>query len=221
MKAIEQTPTYLPEVEANPQPSPYVDLINVTKAAGREYWQIWNLFAFRPEVTSHLASFTEGVMRSPAPISGALRELIAAYTSWTNDCQFCWRSHAAVAAEMLGSEELVRSVLNDLESSPLPESEKALMRFARKMTTDLPEMNEKDVAQLRDAGWNDEAIYYTILVVSLFNFYNRWITSSGVHPVSEEAHRLHGKRLALSGYEPRNRLAGIQETTTSPAENQK
>ena len=56
-------------------------------------------------------------MRSPAPISGALRELIAAYTSWTNDCQFCWRSHAAVAAEMLGSEELVRSVLNDLESS--------------------------------------------------------------------------------------------------------
>ena len=102
LKAIEQTPTYLPEVEANPQPSPYADLINVTKAAGREYWQIWNLFAFRPEVTSHLASFTEGVMRSPAPISGALRELIAAYTSWTNDCQFCWRSHAAVAAEMLG-----------------------------------------------------------------------------------------------------------------------
>ena len=49
-----------------------------------------------------------------------------------------------------GSEELVRSVLNDLESSPLPESEKALMRFARKMTKDLPEMNEKDVAQLRD-----------------------------------------------------------------------
>lgn len=221
MKAIEQTPTYLPEVESNPQPSPYADLINVTKAAGREYWQIWNLFAFRPEVTSHLASFTEGVMRSPAPISSALRELIAAYTSWTNDCQFCWRSHAAVAAEMLGSEELVRSVLNDIESSPLPEPEKALMRFARKMTTDLPEMNEKDVAQLRDAGWNDEAIYYTILVVSLFNFYNRWITSSGVHPVSEEAHRLHGKRLALSGYEPKNRLAGIRETTTSPAEHQK
>lgn len=210
MSVIEQIPTYLPEVEANPRPSPYADLINVTKAAGRECWQIWNLFAFRPEVTSHLASFTEGVMRSPAPISGALRELIAAYTSWTNDCQFCWHSHAAVAAEMLGSEELVRSVLNDLESSPLPESEKALMRFARKMTKDLPAMNEQDVAQLRDLGWNDEAIYYTILVVSLFNFYNRWITSSGVHPVSDEAHRLHGKRLALSGYEPKNRLAGIQ-----------
>ncbi len=217
MNNTEQIPTYLPGVEANPQPSPYADLIRVTRAAGREYWQIWSLFAFRPEVTSHLASFTEGVMRSPAPISGGLRELIAAYTSWTNDCEFCWRSHAAVAAEMLGSEQLVHSVLNDLESSPLPEPEKALMRFAARITKHLPDMIEQDVVELRDLGWTDEAIYYTILVVSLFNFYNRWITTSGVHPVSEEAHRLHGRRLAISGYEPSKRLAGIQESYAKPA----
>src|SRR5271169_3097219 len=134
MKAIEQTPTYLPEVEANPQPSPYADLIRIAKDSGREPWQIWHLFAFRPEVTSHLASFTEGVMRAPAPISPGLRELIAAYTSYTNECQFCWRSHAAVAAELLGSEELVSRVLDDLESAPLMETEKALLRFAYKMT---------------------------------------------------------------------------------------
>ncbi|MFP5249937.1 MAG: carboxymuconolactone decarboxylase family protein [Acidobacteriota bacterium] len=134
MKATEQTPTWLPDVEAHPQPSPYADLIRMAKAVGREHWQIWNLFAFRPEVTQHLASFTEGVMRSPAPVSAGLRELIAAYTSYANRCEFCWRSHAAVAAELLGSEELVQSVLDDLESAPLPEAEKALLRFARKMT---------------------------------------------------------------------------------------
>jgi hypothetical protein len=110
---------------------------------------------------------------------------------------------------MLGSEELVRSVLHDLESSPLPEAEKALMRFARKVTKQLPEMNEGDVAALRELGWNDETIYYTIMVVALFNFYNRWVTTSGVHPVSDEVHRMQAKRLALSGYEPKNRLAGI------------
>lgn len=212
MKTIEQPPIYLPDVEANPQPSLYADLIRVAKDSGREHWQIWHLFAFRPEVTSHLASFTEGVMRGPSPISGGLRELIAAYTSWTNECEFCWRSHAAVAAEMLGSEELVRSVLDNVESSPLPEAEKALMRFARKMTKHLPEMADSDVAALRGLGWSDETIYYTIMVVALFNFYNRWVTTSGVHPVSDEVHRMHGKRLALSGYEPKNRLAGIRES---------
>lgn len=212
MKTVEQAPMWLPVVEANPQPSPYADLIRRSQSAGKEHWQIWNLFAFRPEVTGHLASFTESVMRSPAPISGALRELIAAYTSRVNECEFCWRSHAAVAAEMLGSEELVRQVLDDLELSPLPEPEKALMRFAHKMTRELPQMDEADIARLRELAWSDEAIYFTILVVALFNFYNRWVTTSGVHPVSPEIHRLHGRRLALSGYEPKNRLAGIQAT---------
>lgn len=210
MKVNEQAPIFLPDVEANPQPSPYASMIEASITAGREPWQIWHLFAFRPEITSHLASFTEGVMRAPAPISAGLRELIAAYTSYTNECQFCWRSHAAVAAELLGSEDLVKSVLEDLESAPLMEPEKALLRFAWKMTKALPEMTEADVEQLRDLGWDDEAIYYTILVVSLFNFYNRWVTTSGVHPVSDEIHRLHGKRLAQSGYEPKTRLASMQ-----------
>jgi len=209
LKVSEQEPIFLPAVEANPQPSPYASMIEASRAAGREPWQIWHLFAFRPEVTSHLASFTEGVMRAPAPISPGLRELIAAYTSYTNECQFCWRSHAAVASELLGSEELVSRVLDDLESAPLMETEKALLRFAYKMTKHLPEMVEADVEQLRELGWGDEAIYYTILVVSLFNFYNRWVTTSGVHPVSDEIHRLHGKRLALSGYEPKTRLASM------------
>lgn len=210
MKDLEQAPTWLPEVEANPQPSPYAELIRVAHEGNKEVWQIWNLFAFRPEFTTHLASFTEGVMRAPAPVSSGLRELIAAYTSWTNQCEFCWRSHAAMAAELLGSENLVDNVLRDLEGSPLPEQEKALLRFARKITLRLPDMREDDIAELRDLGWNDEAIYFTISVVALFNFYNRWVTTSGVHAVSEEAHRFHGKRVAHSGYEPKNRLAGIQ-----------
>ena len=207
---------WLPDVEANAQPSPYAELIRMTRSTGRERWQIWHLFAFRPEVTSHLASFTEGVMRGPAPISGGLRELIATYTSWMNQCEFCWRSHAAIAAEMLGSEELVREVLEDLGSSSLPDAEKALMRFARKITKNLPEMGETDIAELRALGWNDEAIYFTIMVVGLFNFYNRWVTTSGVHPVSEESHRTHGKRIAGNGYDPKNRLAGV--STSSPAQ---
>jgi hypothetical protein len=31
-----------------------------------------------------------------------------------------------------------------------------------------------------------------------------------------EAHRLHGKRLAPSGHEPKNRLASIKEANTPP-----
>jgi uncharacterized peroxidase-related enzyme len=136
-----------------------------------------------------------------APISAGLRELIAAYTSYRNDCEFCTKCHAAITAELLGNEESVWSVLRDPERSALPENEKALLRFVAKVTKDLPSITAAASEQLRGVGWSDDAIYYTISVCALFNFYNRWITASGVHAVSHEGHRSRAKVVAQHGYD--------------------
>jgi uncharacterized peroxidase-related enzyme len=193
-------PLYLPEVENNPQPSPYAELIKAAQANGSEYWQIWHLFAFRPEMTVHLGRFTHALMFEPGPISPALRELIAAYTSSLNQCAFCMRSHAAVRAHLLHDEALVQQVLEDLESSALPEDEKVLLRFVRKVTEESFKIAEEDVSALHEAGWDDASIYYAITVSALFNFYNRWISATGVHPVSSENHSLHAAKIARKGY---------------------
>jgi len=202
MERTDQKPIFLPDVQNNPQPSRYLDLIRACQSAGRETWNIWYLLAFRPEATQHLARFTQEILRGPSPLSPALRELIAAYTSYVNECGFCTKAHLAVAAEMFKSEEKVWGVLHDLDTCFLKEEEKALFRFVRKVTKNLPDVTEPDVVALREVGWSDEAIYYTISVCALFNFYNRWITASGVHAVSDEGHRTHGKTLAIKGYDP-------------------
>jgi alkylhydroperoxidase family enzyme len=121
------------------------------------------------------------------------------------------KSHAAVSSELLG-DDLVGSVLRDFETSPLEEGEKALLRFVGQVTKDLPAVTLADIDQLRSAGWNDEAIFYTITVCALFNFYNRWITASGVHAVSDEGHRLHGRVLAQKGYDARLREQHFENT---------
>jgi alkylhydroperoxidase family enzyme len=95
---------------------------------------------------------------------------------------------------------LVESVLEDLESSLLDEKHKVLFRFVDKVNHDSPRITETDMEPLHAAGWDDEAIYFTITVCALFNFYNRWIDASGVHALSDEAHRLGGKRTAANGY---------------------
>jgi uncharacterized peroxidase-related enzyme len=205
MQSVKQEPIYLPDVENNPQPSRYLDLIRTSQSTGRETWNIWYLFAFKPEMTSHLARFTQEAMREPSPLSPGLRELIAAYTSYINECEFCTKAHVAVAAELLGSEDLVWTALRNLDGSSLKEEEKALLRFAGKVTSNLPSITEEDSKTLRALGWRDESIFYTITVSALFNFYNRWITASGVHAVSDEGHRLHGKVLAHKGYDPEQR----------------
>ncbi len=90
-------------------------------------------------------------------------------------------------------------VLKDLESSALPEKEKALFRFVDKVNHDSPKITPEDMQPLYAVGWTDEAIYFAITVCALFNFYNRWIDASGVHALSDEAHRAGGKRSARAG----------------------
>lgn len=100
----------------------------------------------------------------------------------------------------MGSEELVWGVLRDLETSQLDEKHKALFRFVDKVNHDSPRTSPDDMKPLYDNGWDDEAIFFAITVCALFNFYNRWIDSSGVHALSDEAHRSGGKRSAAHGY---------------------
>jgi uncharacterized peroxidase-related enzyme len=191
---------YLPDVESRHQPGVYSTLIAAARARGEEYSKIWDLFAFQQSFTIHMGRFTQGVLREPATISPGLRELIAAFTSSTNECRFCTQAHAFAAAALLGDEALVWAVLRDLERAPLPEKEKQLFRFVRKVTKDLPAIGPEDIATLHQAGWDDEAIYYTITTCALFNFYNRWITATGVPEMSEASHRQQGQALATRGY---------------------
>jgi hypothetical protein len=81
-------PMFLPGVEQNPQPGPYRDLVRMMQEGGAEYPQIWHMFAFLPRATEHLARFTQEIMREEGPLAPGIRELIAAYTSYRNDCPF-------------------------------------------------------------------------------------------------------------------------------------
>ena len=190
---------YIPGVEQNPKPGIYQKVIEATKEKHPEYPKIWDLFAFGQDFTGFLARFTQGVLRTPTSIGEGLRELIAAYTSRLNNCAFCTKAHAAAASELLGSEALVAAVLKDMENSPISEKEKVLLRFVEKVTYNSSEIGRSDMEPLHAVGWDDEAIYFAITTCALFNFYNRWISASGVPPMSDEMHRWQGKLLA-TGY---------------------
>lgn len=79
---------FLPDVENHDESSPWMTAIRLMRGTGKEYPQIWHMFAFLPKATDHLARFTQEILRGPAPISPGIRELIAAYTSYRNDCPF-------------------------------------------------------------------------------------------------------------------------------------
>ena len=91
-------------------------------------------------------------------------------------------------------------MLADADTSPLDDRHKALFRFLDKVNHDSPTMQPADLDRVRAAGWTDEALYVAITVCARFNFYNRWIDATGVHALSEEAHRAGGKRMKTGSY---------------------
>jgi alkylhydroperoxidase family enzyme len=94
----------------------------------------------------------------------------------------------------------VRGVLADPQSSTLDDKHKALFAYIDRVNHDSPRMTATDSAAMRAIGWTDEELWYAITVCPLFNFYNRWIDASGVHVLSDEAHRAGARRSARTGY---------------------
>jgi alkylhydroperoxidase family enzyme len=94
----------------------------------------------------------------------------------------------------------VKEVLHDVATSRLDARHKVLFQFIDRVNHDSRHITADDVAAVRAAGWTDEELYFAITVCALFNFYNRWIDATGVHAMSDEAHRAGGKRMKHGSY---------------------
>lgn len=91
-------------------------------------------------------------------------------------------------------------MLDDLTTAPISEKDRALYAFVKKVNADSVATNDADIETLHKAGWTDEAIYDTITVCALFNFYNVWIDATGVSDMPVIGYEMSGHRLATDGY---------------------
>ena len=90
--------------------------------------------------------------------------------------------------------------MHDPATSRLDDRHKALFHFVDRVNHNSPRITAEETAHVRASGWTDEGLYFAITVCALFNFYNRWIDASGVHAMSDDAHRDGAKRSAAHGY---------------------
>jgi hypothetical protein len=98
---------------------------------------------------------------------------------------------------------LFNVLLSDIDLAPVEDHIKPILRYARKLTLSPARITEADAAAVYEAGWGDDALYSTVLVTALFNFYNRLVDGVG---------------LALpDGYVPRRQNGfRLKATTSSP-----
>ncbi len=101
------------------------------------------------------------------------------------------------------------AVLKDYRTAPISEAERALFKFVTKVNRESNTITRADIAEVKAAGWAEEAIYDAISVCALFNFYNRWIDATGVQDMPALGYQMSGHRLATEGYaRPEEKGAG-------------
>jgi uncharacterized peroxidase-related enzyme len=162
-----------------------------------------SVFAVLRRYPKHAVLITEladNVMRSgECSFTAEERELIGAYTSGTNDCTYCYGTHKATAEAFGVDENLLESMLSDLDASDVDEKLKPVLRFVKKLTETPSRMEQSDVDAIFAAGWDEDAYHYAVMICGLFNLMNRMMDGYGVKNTAE-GREVRGKMLVDSGY---------------------
>ena len=144
-----------------------------------------------PEGFASLCDYHDAILRGPSPLSVAERELIAAYVSGLNQCNFCHSSHLTFAEVHGVDPEIFENLVADPASAGIDEKLLPLLAYARKLTLAPASVTEADAAAVYAAGWTEKALFHTIAVTAIFNMMNRLVEGTGItaNPAMREASR--------------------------------
>jgi uncharacterized peroxidase-related enzyme len=160
-----------------------------------------DVFKAFPQTSAPLIEFHEALLRAPSPFTAAERELIAAYVSGLNRCDYCHGVHTA-AAELMGVQAgLVPQLVRDGELAYVEPKLRPVLALARKLTLSPASVSKGDADALSAAGWDDAAVYYAVAVTALFNLMNRLVEGLGIE-LEPSYLRPAARRLAERGYLP-------------------
>jgi uncharacterized peroxidase-related enzyme len=112
------------------------------------------------------------IMRGPSPLSVGERELIAAFVSTLNRCEFCAGGHTAFAARTVNV-AVIDELIANVDTAAIADRLKPIFRFAKKLTEAPSCIVQADVDSILATGWEETAAEDAIAVCSLFNMLNR------------------------------------------------
>jgi uncharacterized peroxidase-related enzyme len=139
-----------------------------------------DVFRAFPDLVAPLTDYHRIVLRGPSPFSVAERELMAAYVSALNDCQYCHGVHGATAEAFGVAPGVLTSLVRDLDSAPVDERFKPLLRYLRILTLTPARLTRADADAVYAAGWDEQALHDAVSVCALFNFMNRIVEGFGI-----------------------------------------
>jgi uncharacterized peroxidase-related enzyme len=170
---------------------------------------IRSLVLFRPETGKPLYELAQVLLRGgDGPLTEAERELIAAYVSSRNQCNFCMNSHAAAARCLYGEDaSIVDAVLTDITAAELSSKMKALLFIAGQVQLSGRAVTPAAITAAREQGASDREIHDTVLIAAAFSMFNRYVDGlASWTPEDPAVYEEMGRRMAKGYVLPKQNL---------------
>lgn len=141
---------------------------------------IRGLMTYRPETAAPLNLLAEILLRSENSLSRGDRELIGAYVSWLNNCNFCQMVHSGMAQHYLQCDsDFIKSVKDNYEATSLAPKMKGLLAIAAAVQKGGKSVSEENIRNARENGATDMEIHDTVLIAAAFCMFNRYVDGLG------------------------------------------
>lgn len=160
-----------------------------------------HIVSLNPAAGRALIELHEAALRNASGLAPGEKELIAAYVSGLNACQYCYGVHSETARAFGVDAALLEQLLADPESVAIEPRLKPILAYARKLTLHPALMTQADADAVFAAGWGEAELHDAVLTICLFNFMNRLLEGHGVKGTSA-LYQARGQALRDEGYAP-------------------
>lgn len=161
--------------------------------------EITDVFSERPNKYMVALTLAQEILRETSYLPSVDRELIAAYTSYLNGCEYCYGSHKEFA-KSLGADSKDLSIFGgSVETHRLA----SIFKYVERLTKNPSSVSQKDKDAVIESGFSEEELKDAIAVCAAFNFYNRIVEGHGIK-ANEKSYAISAEMINKFGYDRRN-----------------
>ena len=178
--------SWIKEIDYNNADNQLKKLYDRVKGPNNNVDNILTVQSLRPHsLLGHLTLYKNVLHNSNNTLPKWYLETIGVYISHLNKCTYCVDHHSEGLKRLLNNKSKFDSIINSIYQDNFNNSLKTNFRlgllYSKKLTTSPSNIQENDIAELRDGGFTDGEILEINQVVSYFNYANRTVLGLGVN----------------------------------------
>ncbi len=172
---------WIEEIEVKEASGKLRELYNrITARTKGNVANILKVHSLHPEAMEAHLNLYETIMFGESGLSRAQREMIAVVVSNANKCHY-WTVHHGESLRLAANDDhLMSDIVQGIAKANISKEEKVMLDYAQKLTRESYRITEKDIKELRNAGFSERDIFDINQVAAYFNYVNRIADGLGV-----------------------------------------